>query len=129
MFAVDLTVRLGEKNISIWAVVLTLKAPITTAADDRLCNIFPNFQKKSGMIYLPAVYSHEISCLIAFCGSIGGALWVNNKKEGTSYVSYLLNCKGVQEVSQGQPSECLGEGQFKNSSGRLQGIKIEMGFP
>ena len=25
---------------------LSLKAPITTAADDKFCNIFPNFQKK-----------------------------------------------------------------------------------
>ena len=25
---------------------LTLKAPITTAADNKFCNIFPNFQKK-----------------------------------------------------------------------------------
>ena len=25
---------------------LTLKAPITTAADDKFCDIFPNFQKK-----------------------------------------------------------------------------------
>ena len=25
---------------------LTLKAPITTAADDKVCSIFPNFQKK-----------------------------------------------------------------------------------
>ena len=24
-------------------VILTLKAPITTAADDKFCNIFPNF--------------------------------------------------------------------------------------
>ena len=24
----------------------TLKAPITTAADDKFCKIFPNFQKK-----------------------------------------------------------------------------------
>ena len=26
--------------------VLTLKAPVTTAADDKFCNIFPNFRKK-----------------------------------------------------------------------------------
>ena len=32
---------------------LVLKAPITTAADDKFCNIFPND-------------SHEISCLIFF---------------------------------------------------------------
>ena len=28
------------------AVNLSLKAPITTAADDKFCNIFPNFLKK-----------------------------------------------------------------------------------
>ena len=43
-------------------------APITTAADDGFCNIFPNFRKKSGMIFhenrLPADDSHEISYLI-----------------------------------------------------------------
>ena len=27
-------------------VLLILKAPIMTAADDKFCNIFPNFQKK-----------------------------------------------------------------------------------
>ena len=47
---------------------LTLKTPITTAADDKFCNIFPNFQKKKGMIIhencLPADNSREISCLI-----------------------------------------------------------------
>ena len=26
--------------------ILTLKVPITTAVDDKFCNIFPNFQKK-----------------------------------------------------------------------------------
>ena len=26
---------------------LTLKAPITTAADDKFCDIFPNFEKKT----------------------------------------------------------------------------------
>ena len=48
---------------------LTLKAPITTAADDKFCEIFPNFQKK-GMIFhencLPADNSHEISCFICY---------------------------------------------------------------
>ena len=50
--------------------ILTLKAPITAEADDKFCNIFPNFQKKSGMIFhenrLPADDSHEISCLVIF---------------------------------------------------------------
>ena len=47
---------------------LTLKAPITTAADDKFCSIFPIFLKKQGVILhencLPADNSHEISCLI-----------------------------------------------------------------
>ena len=42
---------------------LTLKAPITTAADDKFCKIFTYFQKK-GMTFhencLPADNSHEI---------------------------------------------------------------------
>ena len=42
--------KLGKmlQNLSSAAVVigtLTLKAPITTAADDKFCDIFPNFQK------------------------------------------------------------------------------------
>ena len=50
---------------------LTLKAPITTAADDKFCEIFPNFRKKIRyMIFheirLPADDSHEISCLICY---------------------------------------------------------------
>ena len=49
---------------------LTLKASITTAADDKFCDIFPNFRKKLGMILhenrLPADDSHEISCLICY---------------------------------------------------------------
>ena len=43
---------------------------ITTTADDKFCDIFPNFQKKSGMIFhenrLPADDSHEIACLIYY---------------------------------------------------------------
>ena len=62
--------------------ILTLKAPIITAADDKFCETFPNFQKKkkkkkkkkkekkTGMIFhknrLPADDSHEISCLICY---------------------------------------------------------------
>ena len=49
---------------------LTLKAPITTAADDKFCDIFFNFRKKLGMIFhenrLPADDSQEISCLICY---------------------------------------------------------------
>ena len=49
---------------------LTLKAPNTTAAEDKFCDIFSNFRKKYGMIFhenrLPADDSHEISCLICY---------------------------------------------------------------
>ena len=49
---------------------LTLKAPITTAADDKFCDIFPNFRNKLDMIFhenrLPADDSHEISYLICY---------------------------------------------------------------
>ena len=47
-----------------------LKVPITTAADDKFWDIFPNFRQKKGMILhenrLPADDSHEISCLICY---------------------------------------------------------------
>ena len=50
--------------------LLTLKAPLTTAADNKLCEIFPHFRKKYGMVFhenrLPADDSHEISCLICY---------------------------------------------------------------
>ena len=50
--------------------ILILKAPITTAADDKFCDIFPNFQKNKGVIFhenrLPADDSHEISFLICY---------------------------------------------------------------
>ena len=50
--------------------MLSLKAPITTAADNKFFNVFPKFKKKLGMIFhenlLPADDSHEISCLIYF---------------------------------------------------------------
>ena len=48
---------------------LTLKAPITTAADDKFCDIFSNFRKKGMMFHgnrLPADDSHEISSLICY---------------------------------------------------------------
>ena len=49
---------------------LTLKAPITTAADDKFGDIFPTFRRKYGMILhenrLPVDDSHEISCLICY---------------------------------------------------------------
>ena len=63
----------GPKELSILEIfhlspILTLKAPIRTAADDKFCDIFPNFRQKKGMILhenrLPADDSHEISCLL-----------------------------------------------------------------
>ena len=49
---------------------LTLKAPITPAADNKFCDKYPNFLKKTGMIFhencLPADGSREISCLLIF---------------------------------------------------------------
>ena len=51
-------------------VYLTLKAPITTAADDNFWDTFPNFGQKQGMIlhenHLPADDSREISCLMCY---------------------------------------------------------------
>ena len=42
---------------------------LTTAADDKFCDIFHNFRKKEGMIFhenrLPADDSHEIHALFA----------------------------------------------------------------
>ena len=34
-----------------WRRVITLKAAITTAADDKFCDIFPNFPKKNKVWY------------------------------------------------------------------------------
>ena len=53
------------RSLSNIIIQLALKAPITTAADDKLCDIFPNFRKKEGMIFhenrLPAQDCGEIS--------------------------------------------------------------------
>ena len=48
---------------------LTLKVSIMTAADDKISDIFPNFQQKSMILHenrLPADDSHAISCLICY---------------------------------------------------------------
>ena len=49
---------------------LILKAPNTTAADDKFCDFFPNFWQKQGMLFhenrLPADNPHEITCLICY---------------------------------------------------------------
>ena len=64
--------------VKIQKIKLTLKAPITTAADDKFWDIFPNLRKKSGMIFhenrLPADNSHEISWLIC-CFWKHGKIW------------------------------------------------------
>ena len=39
--------------------ILTLKAPITTAADDKVCEIFANFRKKLGMIYFMRIVCQQ----------------------------------------------------------------------
>ena len=43
---------------------LTLKAPITTAADDKICDIFSNLTFHENRLL--ADDSHEISCLICY---------------------------------------------------------------
>ena len=62
---------LDKKKVAITIVkikCLNLKAPITSAADGKFCDTFPNFRQKKGMILyknrLPADDSHEITCLI-----------------------------------------------------------------
>ena len=66
--------KLGKmsQNLSSAAVVitaLTFKAPITTAADDKFCDIFTNYQQKEGIILhenrLLADDCQEISFLIS----------------------------------------------------------------
>ena len=53
---------------------LTLKAPITTAADDKFCYIFPNFWKNKVWYFMRIVCQQIwICCLLQI---IGGALWV-----------------------------------------------------
>ena len=92
-------------------VELTLKAPITTVAAIKFCNIFLNFQKKQGMIYhencLPADNSHEISCLICYFWKggniwnccllqiIGDALRVKPKASSTMRVVTGARCSGA----------------------------------
>ena len=86
-----------------WLIYLTLKVPITTAADDTFCDIFLNFRKKYGMIFhencLPTDNSREISCLIFYFWKsskiwnyrllqiIGGALGVKSLRVNTSHAS------------------------------------------
>ena len=45
-----------------------------TAADDKFCDVFPNFRQKKGILHedrLPADDPHEISCLIGYCSKSG----------------------------------------------------------
>ena len=58
---------------------LILKAPITTAADDKFCKIFPNFRKNNVWYCMRIVCqqtndSHEISCLICYFWK-SGQIW------------------------------------------------------
>ena len=66
--------------------MLTLIAPIPTAADDKFCDIFSNFRKKYGMIFhenrLPSDDSHEIACLICY-------FWKSSK---------IWNCRLLQII-------------------------------
>ena len=52
-----------EKNPNFLLQNLTLKAPITTTADNKFWDIFPNYFKVKRM---PADNSHEILCLICY---------------------------------------------------------------
>ena len=62
--------------------VLTLKAQIMTAADDKFCDIFPNFLKKIRYDISWADDSHEISCLICY-------FWKSGK---------IFNCRLLQII-------------------------------
>ena len=70
-------------------VLLTLKAPITTAADDKFWDIFANFRQKLGMILyenrLPADDSHEIR------GLSKKFIEFVNKSKSTSVVAFKLS--------------------------------------
>ena len=60
----DINVKVVKDDVQLETKFLTLKAPITTEADDKFCNIFPSFQQKLGMIFhvnrLLADNSYEI---------------------------------------------------------------------
>ena len=45
---------------------ITLKAPIPTVADDKFCNIFPNFQKKQGMISYETILMQYHALFVIF---------------------------------------------------------------
>ena len=82
-----------QKVWNCWFCILTLKAPITTAADNNFfLTSFLVFDKNKMIFHenhLPADDSHEISCIICYFWKagkfwkccllqiIGGALWVN----------------------------------------------------
>ena len=40
--------------------ILTLKAPITTAADEKFCDIFPNFQKNKVWYFMRIICKQTI---------------------------------------------------------------------
>ena len=53
----------------ICANVLTLKAPITTAVDDKFCDIFPNFREKNNMS-CPVFPVEDLEAYLGFCVAI-----------------------------------------------------------
>ena len=98
--------RLLRTVCNIITTLLSLKAPITTAADDKFCNIFSSFRQKEGMIFhenrLPADDFHEISCLIYYFWKsskiwnclllqiIGGTLWVKRLIRLANFMVYMV---------------------------------------
>ena len=58
MFQLRNRENINIKTICFYSNKLTLKAPITTAAADKFCDIFPNFQIK-GMIFYENCDSHQ----------------------------------------------------------------------
>ena len=94
----------NRKNLSgLIVLYLTLKAPITTAADYKFRYTFPNFWQKYGMVLhenpLPADDSHEIKCLI-------WNFWRSGK---------ICNCPLLQIIGAALRDEIKVELAFNNS--------------
>ena len=65
----DTIESISQHSFPTFNIILTLKAPITTEADDKFCNIFSKFSEKSMIFHenrLPVDDSHELSCLICY---------------------------------------------------------------
>ena len=98
----DLNISHKKKGFANWLGLfsLTLKVPITTAAEDKFCNIYSKFSKKIRYDILWEFY--EIPCLICYFWKsskiwncrllhiIGGALWVKTTF-GMLYIYYIDN--------------------------------------